>query len=198
MRARGEQTRRAILRAAEQIFAERGYAGARMDEVANEVGIKRASMVYYFRDKRSLYRALIEDLFGTLLAQHQAVLTSPVSAIDRILGSLDVWVDAVADHPGVVRILLWEASRVRRTKTDGLAIETGPILHAIAEAVSAGQRDGSLRKEVDPLRFLMIVTGASAFLTLGMGAMTAEAEPLSAADLRTELRTLVQRLLTED
>ena len=66
MRARGKETRQAILRAAEQVFAERGYAGARMDDVAAEVGIKRASMVYYFRDKRSLYVALLDDLYGEL------------------------------------------------------------------------------------------------------------------------------------
>jgi TetR/AcrR family transcriptional regulator len=198
MRTRGKQTREEILRAAEQVFAERGYAGARMDDVAAEVGIKRASMVYYFRDKRSLYGALLEDVFGHLLRQHRAVLTGPGTALERILGSVDVWAHAVAQRPGVVRILVWETARVRRASAAPLAAEVAPIFTTIADAIAAGQCDGSFRKAVDPLRFLMIVTGATAFLTLGMRVMTAGAEPLPATELRAELRALVQRILTDD
>jgi TetR/AcrR family transcriptional regulator len=198
MRARGKQTRQQILRAAELVFAERGYAGARMDDVAVAVGIKRASMVYYFRDKRSLYIALLEDVFGTLLQLHQSVLAGPGPALERILGCLDVWADAVAERPGVVRIMMWEAARHRRASYQPLATEIGPILSTIAESIAAGQRDGSFRQAVDPLRFLMIVTGATAFLTLGMHVMTSGAEPLNATELRSELRALVVRLLTSD
>ena len=107
MRARGKETRRAILRAAEQVFAERGYAGARMDDVAAEVGIKRASMVYYFRDKRSLYLALLEDLFGELLQRYRTVMVSSGTARDRIFGFLDDWATHVAERPGSLRILMW-------------------------------------------------------------------------------------------
>ena len=85
MRARGKETRQAILQAAEAIFAERGYAGARMDDVAAEVGIKRASMVYYFRDKHSLYVALLQDLYGELLEQYRLCLDVGGTARDRIL-----------------------------------------------------------------------------------------------------------------
>jgi hypothetical protein len=44
----------------------------------------------------------------------------------------------------------------------------------------------------------MIVTGATAFLTLGMNVLTADTEPLNAAELQTELRDLVQRILFMD
>src|SRR5262249_17953307 len=62
-KSRGEDTRRAVLRAAEQVFARLGYAGARMEDVAERVGIRRASLVYYYRDKDALYQALLDDLF---------------------------------------------------------------------------------------------------------------------------------------
>jgi TetR/AcrR family transcriptional regulator len=194
MRTRGKETRSAILRAAERVFAERGYAGARMDDVASDVGIRRASMVYYFRDKRSLYVALLEDLFGELLQRHRAVLTGPGTARERILGCLNVWTAAVADRPGLVRIMMWESARVRRVTAAPLAQGLAPILSTIAEAIEAGQHDGSFRP-VDPMRFLMVVTGATAFLTLGMNVLTAETAPLSARDLHQELEGLVERIL---
>ena len=194
MRARGKETRQAILRAAEQVFAERGYAGARMDDVAAEVGIKRASMVYYFRDKRSLYVALLEDVFGELLRGYRALLATPGSAREHMLGCLDVWTRHVAERPGSVRILMWESARVRRASADPLAAELAPLQHTVATVIEAGQRDGTFR-QINPLRFMMIVTGATAFLTLGMDVLTAEGEPLSAAELHGELRTLMERLL---
>src|SRR5580765_5427209 len=57
--ARGEDTRRLALRSAEDVFATLGYAGARMEDVAERVGIRRASLMYYFRDKHALYEALL-------------------------------------------------------------------------------------------------------------------------------------------
>ena len=197
MRTRGKETRHAILRAAERVFAERGYAGARMDDVATDVGIKRASMVYYFRDKRSLYLALLDDLFGELLQRHRAVLTGPGTARERILGCLNVWTGAVAERPGLVRIIMWESARVRRATAAPLAQGLAPILSTIADAIGAGQRDGSFR-QVDPMRFLMVVTGATAFLTLGMNVLTADGASLSTPDLHQELEALVQRILFVD
>jgi TetR/AcrR family transcriptional regulator len=197
MRARGKETRRAILRAAEQVFAERGYAGARMDDVAAEVGIKRASMVYYFRDKRSLYLALLEDLFGELLQRYRTVMVSSGTARDRIFGFLDDWATHVAERPGSLRILMWESARIRRASAEPLAAELAPIQRTIIDVIESGQREGVFRR-IAPLRFIMIVTGATAFLTLGMNVLAAEAEVLSAMELRTELRSLVQRILMAD
>ena len=197
MRARGKETRQAILRAAEQVFAERGYAGARMDDVAAEVGIKRASMVYYFRDKRSLYLALLEDLYGDLLRSYRAVLATPGSARDRVMAFVDLWAKHVADRPGSVRILMWESARVRRASSEPLAAELAPIQRTIKDLLAEGRHDGVFRA-LDALRFIMIVTGATAFLTLGMNVLTAETEPLSGVELQSELRDLVQRILFVD
>ena len=197
MRTRGKETRHAIMRAAERVFAERGYAGARMDDVASDVGIKRASMVYYFRDKRSLYLALLDDLFGELLQRHRAVLTGPGTVRERLLGCLNVWTTAVAERPGLVRIVMWESARLRPATTGPLAVGLAPILATLADAIATGQRDGSLRA-VDPMRFLMVVLGATAFLTLGMNVLTSENAPLSAGDLHRELEALVQRILFVD
>jgi TetR/AcrR family transcriptional regulator len=197
MRARGKETRQAILRAAEHEFAERGYAGARMDDVAAKVGIKRASMVYYFRDKRSLYLALLDDLFGELLPRYQAALAEGANARERLIGCLDVWTTAVVERPGLVRILMWESARVRRASAQPLAEEIAPIIAMISEGIAAGQAEGTFRP-IEPLRLLMIVTGATAFLTLGMHVLATDSVPLSAIDLREELRTLVRRVLFAD
>ena len=61
------RTRRAILEAAESCFAAQGFEATRLEDVAAEVGIRRASIVYYFRDKSELYEAVLDELFGELV-----------------------------------------------------------------------------------------------------------------------------------
>jgi TetR/AcrR family transcriptional regulator len=197
MRARGKETRQAILRAAEEIFAERGYAGARMDDVAAEVGIKRASMVYYFRDKHSLYVALLQDLYGELMEQYQRRLVAGGTARDRILDILRIWTDHAIARPGSVRILMWESARVRRSPAESVAGEMAPIQNALSELLEEGHRQGTFRS-IHPLRFLMIMTGATGFLTLGMDALTRQPSSLTPDELHAELRSLLERILFVD
>jgi TetR/AcrR family transcriptional regulator len=196
MRTRGKETQRAILRAAERVFAERGYAGARMDDVAKEVGIKRASMVYYFRDKRTLYRELLQDLFEGLFGQYQAVLEGPGTVAERILGCIDVWARHVQERPGMVRIFMWEFALAHYASAPPLAAEFAPIAAMLGQAIQAGQTEGVFR-ELEPMRLFMEIGGATAFLTLGMPVLAGDS-PLAPDDLRSELRSLTRRLLFRD
>ena len=66
--AKAERTRAAVLAAAERLFARRGYAATRLEDVAEAVGVKRAALFYHVRDKQELYDAVIEDAFGALVA----------------------------------------------------------------------------------------------------------------------------------
>jgi len=168
-----------------------------MDDVAAEVGIKRASMVYYFRDKRSLYVALLDDLYGELGERYRRVAAESSSLRDSMFGFLDAWATHVAERPGSVRILMWESARIRRASADPLAEQLQPLQATIIDVIHEGQRDGVFRP-IDPMRFIMIITGATAFLTLGLGVLRVEAEPLTPTELRVELRSLVQRILIDD
>lgn len=197
MRARGEATRRAVLRAAEAVFSERGYAGARMDDVAERVGIRRASMVYYFRDKRSLYLALLDDLFGDLQRRYEAALAGSGSVGDRFLRCVDVWVKQVTERPAFIRLTLWELARSRATSAAPYAERLQPVLAALAAAVTEGHRSGEFR-HIEPLRLLMTVAGATTFLTLGMLTLAPEGALPTEDALREELCQLVQRLLFVD
>ena len=106
--SRGEDTRRLALRSAEDVFATLGYAGARMEDVAERVGIRRASLMYYFRDKQALYEALLDDLFGGLLEGYEAALAGPEPLTERYLRCIDLWAARVEERPALLRISMWE------------------------------------------------------------------------------------------
>lgn len=65
---RGERTADRILDAAEAVFAERGFAGTSLRDVAERVGVRAPSLYNHFESKESLYAAVLERAVGPLLA----------------------------------------------------------------------------------------------------------------------------------
>jgi TetR/AcrR family transcriptional regulator len=62
-----------ILRAAERVFADSGFAGARMAEIAAAAGVPKANLHYYFRSKRAIYRAVLDNILALWLAETAAI-----------------------------------------------------------------------------------------------------------------------------
>ncbi len=62
-----EENERAILKAAEEVFAERGFRGATTGVIADRAGIPKANLHYYFPTKEALYRRVVEHIFNVWL-----------------------------------------------------------------------------------------------------------------------------------
>ena len=95
----GEETRAAILAAAERHFAERGFEAARLEDIAADVGIQRAAIFYHFSDKHELYAAVLDEVFSGALR----AVPSRGSVAERLETSLTSWIDYVARRPSVAR-----------------------------------------------------------------------------------------------
>src|SRR5712691_7811702 len=65
-RGRPEQSRAAILQAAVREFAREGSAGARIDSIARAAAVNKALLYYYFKDKETLYGAVLDQVFSRL------------------------------------------------------------------------------------------------------------------------------------
>jgi TetR/AcrR family transcriptional regulator len=191
--------REAILAAAETIFAEHGYGSARLDDVARAVGIRRASLLYHFRDKATLYAAVLDSLSDDLASRYRRVLDTEAPAGVRLEKTIDEWLDVITERPAFVRIMLRELA-------DGVSEHSRPfaeralgVLKSVGDVIAMGQADHALRP-ASGLHVMMILTGASAFLALG-GSMVSmdgsERFPAVAdrAQHRELLLTLYRKLL---
>src|SRR5712692_3361985 len=83
---RGARTRTAIMHAAERIFADAGYGGARTDAIAAQAGVNKALLYYYFKSKDELYRAILEDHLKEFQCQVVKAVSAPGSARTKLLG----------------------------------------------------------------------------------------------------------------
>ena len=116
-RKRGEQTREAILAAAEAEFADHGFDGARVDAIAERSGFNKNLIFRYFGEKLGLYAAVLRRA-DQELHELQAQVFSPLVAEQpaaSLATVIEVIFDYLVDHPRFLRILTWEMAAGWRT-----------------------------------------------------------------------------------
>ena len=111
--ARSAERREAILAAALDEFALRGYEAARLDDVARRAGVAKGTIYLYFRDKESLFqelvRAMLTPLVGTIEALGAAEL--PLSAMAGRIADLFVREVYETRRKDVIRLMIAEGRR---------------------------------------------------------------------------------------
>jgi TetR/AcrR family transcriptional regulator len=156
-RGRPEQSRAAILRAAVREFAHEGVAGARTDAIARAAKVNKALLYYYFKDKEALYGAVLDQVFGGLIACVGEVLSRDLPPREKILAYAGAHFDYVASHPMYPRIVQGEMMGAGRGRTNHLARIAKryfqPLFGRLAEVLKTGQASGDFRP-VDPLHFV--------------------------------------------
>jgi len=199
--ARSERTRASILAAAETLFAERGFAETRLEDVAAAVGIRRASIVYYFADKPALYDAVLANVFGGLLARIEPVLQRTGTLAERAITAVSTWIDYVAERPATARILLREVADGRAGREPPLVRHTRAFHELIERVLEAGANEASeVPPQVDAVHLASLVTGSTVFFIAAMPALLPgeDFEPLQRERLeghRSEVLGIVRRLL---
>src|SRR5579863_2430832 len=145
-RGRPEQSRAAILQAAVGEFARDGVAGARTDAIARAAKVNKALLYYYFKDKEALYGAVLDQVFGGLVAHLAEVFARDLPPREKILAYAAAHFDYVASHPLYPRIVQGEMMGVGRGRTNHLERIVKkyfrPLFGRIAEVVKKGQFSG--------------------------------------------------------
>lgn len=105
------RSRTAILEAAEDLFAEGGPNGVSLAEIGERAGVSRGLPSYFFSDKETLYKTVLEqaaaDLRSALAEVMEASQDSP--AFELLAKLMDCYIDYLAAHPSIVRLLQWNA-----------------------------------------------------------------------------------------
>lgn len=135
-------TRAAILAAAARSFADRGYHRTSLHEVAEEVGIQKASIFHHFASKEALYRAVSEEGRGQGEAIVRAALGGEGGWSERVHALLDAYVALVAAHPEQTKILLRQSLGDAPEDYDG-GSDSDRLLRVVSAFLDAGRRAGA-------------------------------------------------------
>jgi TetR/AcrR family transcriptional regulator len=162
--AKADRTRAAILAAAEYLFARRGYAATRLEDVGEAVGVKRAALFYHFRDKQTLHDAVIEDAFGVLVERLDAAFAAPSPVARRVELAVEAWVDAIVARPALARLVLRYAAEAEDRPAKTLFPAAERIVRQGWALFEEGRTSGELEPlHDDPFHAASALIGATVF-----------------------------------
>ncbi len=100
-----------ILRAAHAVFVRRGTAGARLQEIADEAGVNKALLHYYFRSKDRLAAAVFQSVASQQLPRVFEILASELDIEAKVRGVVGLLLDRLLEAPYAPGYILSELSR---------------------------------------------------------------------------------------
>jgi AcrR family transcriptional regulator len=97
-----------ILEAAKRVFVRKGYAGARMQEIADEAGINKGLLHYYFRSKDNLFGAIFDQAFRDLAPRTMEIFESDAPLFSKLEQFVDRYLDFLAERPYLPAFVIQE------------------------------------------------------------------------------------------
>ena len=139
--------RKRILDAAIRVFAEHGYHGARVGDIAEDAGVAHGLLYHYFASKDDVLRTIFLENWGALIARFRAVEASDEPASDKLEGIAKILLRTWRNDPALVTVMVREVARSQQLQDRVLDVrEAFAIVQRIVEQ---GQAEGAFRRDVD-------------------------------------------------
>jgi AcrR family transcriptional regulator len=150
-RARRGSGRRAILDAATELFAERGFGGVSVQEIADAAETHKTTVLYHFETKEALHEAVLDEALGRLAAVMREFLAGELRR-DRLAYLLDQNQSFFAEHIALARLL--ERELLESTDVEAyLQRFVEPIYLPALKSIERGIAAGVIRR-IDPAFFI--------------------------------------------
>jgi len=188
-------SRARLLLAARREFAQRGFDGARLADIAGQAGLSHPTLLYHFTSKVDLYRAVIASAVIDWAGETEAAISGGLEGFDQVSGVIDAGFAFFASHPDFARILRREAMDNGERLDDTISLSLRPFLERAITFLEREMAAGRLRRH-DPLELMQICYGAvfTFFSDAGFRARLLGADPLEPAALARHRRALTELL----
>lgn len=137
-----------IVEAAMAVFAERGFAAAKLDDIARRAGVSKGALYLYFETKEELFRAVVDQAIAPNMAPIRAMVAAhpgPLSDLLRLVAGRVGHLMETLPVGGVIKMVIAEAGNfpeLARVWHDDLVAQ---ILGAMTDAIRAAQGRGEVR-----------------------------------------------------
>jgi AcrR family transcriptional regulator len=160
-----ESTRDRIMRVAIAEFAEKGYSGARVEEICKSSRANPRMIYHYFGGKDGLYVSVLEHVLGELRTEELKLDVGKIAPVEGMMQLFDFTYDHFGSHPQLMHLLsgenLLKARFLRRSANT--PIVASPLIKLIDELLRRGEKKGDFRRGLDPLQLYVIMVGLAYF-----------------------------------
>jgi AcrR family transcriptional regulator len=157
-----DQTKINILEAALVEFADKGLAGARVDEIARKTATSKHMIYYYFGNKEGLYQAVLKRAYDNFRIAEQSVDYASLDPINAMRSLIGQTFDMHVENPLSVRIIMGENlnNGEHIGNVEGLS-ERRTILLTVEQILNRGVKNRQFRDGLDPLQIHMTASALS-------------------------------------
>ena len=160
-------TQEKILQAAEKVFQEKGFDGARMQEIADKADINKGLLHYYFRTKNRLFEAIFIKAFNHIVSSVKVILSSDRPLMEKLELFIDKYIDVIMKNPAIPRFVLNELNtNPNKFVNKMLAQANRPDLEGFFNTVDKEIKAG-LIKPIDPRHLMIDIVGMCIFPFIG-------------------------------
>lgn len=156
-----KDTEQKIFEAALAEFTEKGFAAARMQEIATRAGINKALLHYYFRSKDRLFEAVFEHLIGQLAPLFGNLLDGPGTLLEKFELFYAHHIDFMRQHPFIPGFVIHELNQNPERLVALFNIAHFPI-QQLQHSLQQAQEEG-LIKTMNPLQIFVNMLALSVF-----------------------------------
>ncbi|MFI7635926.1 TetR family transcriptional regulator [Nonomuraea sp. NPDC049400] len=193
-----DRTKAEILKVAQQEFARHGYAGARVDEIAEQMRTTKRMIYYYFGSKERLYIAVLEKAYTEVRAMERTIDVEHLAPVEAIRTLAELTFDHHDAHRDFIKLVAIEnvhqAEHIR--KSEVLANLGTPVLDVISRILDAGQASGEFVTDADAIDVHMMISSFCFFRVANQHTFGALfGRDMTAPEHRARLRRMVGEMI---
>lgn len=161
----GTSVKDRLLRAGIRAFAEKGFHGARIEDIISHAGVNVRMVYHYFGSKEGLYDEAVRVASGSLMsAAVTASRQDRVSVITRFEQAVKAYCEACIEQPTYAKLIAWEATRGGMTLRSVVPADESAeqvFLSLLEQSVE----EGHIKAPLDSAMVVVALTGAPSFLS---------------------------------
>jgi AcrR family transcriptional regulator len=141
------EKRKLILDAAIRVFADQGYHGARVGDIAEHAGVAHGLLYHYFASKDDVLRTIFVENWGELIARFRAVELADEGADEKLEAIAKILLRTWRNDPALVTVMVREVARSHQLQDR--VDEVREAFAIVQRVIEEGQATGLLRKDLD-------------------------------------------------
>jgi TetR/AcrR family fatty acid metabolism transcriptional regulator len=155
-----EQKYRRIQRAAIEVFASKGYFGARMADVAEAADVADGTLYLYFDGKEHLLMSIFDDVLGRFIDRLDGEISTLEDPVQKLSVMVRLHLETLGRDHALAHVLQIETRHSRRFMSLFTRGKLGEYLNRVREIIEEGQKVGAFRRDISPGLATNLVFGA--------------------------------------
>ncbi len=152
-----EETVQRIIKGATQVFADLGFDGASVDEIAQRAGVNKATIYYHIGDKDALYAAVLHDVIGHTIDRISQSLEDNQGPEEKLLAYIQGIADTVSEYPPLPPVMMRAVASRGQNLPASVAQDLVMVYGMLMEILDEGAKNGVFIKANGLIIYLMIL-----------------------------------------